>query len=84
MNAASLHRSGRLQRVKAFLESRRERGATTREIIAEANVCAVNSVVSELRSNGVQIDCKNEGLNDQGAAIFRYKIIPQGQRELLF
>lgn len=31
---------------------------TTRQIIREAHVCAVNSIISELRANGLHIQCK--------------------------
>ena len=33
-------------------------GLTTREIIQKTGYCAINSIVSELRENGVQIECK--------------------------
>lgn len=39
---------------------RHPKGASTRTIALEANVCAVNSIVDELRdpANGAKIDCE--------------------------
>ena len=50
MNHARLDRSKRLQRVHALLADCRE--YSTLEIARQARVCAVNSVISELRANG--------------------------------
>lgn len=55
MNNASLKSSKRLQRVFAVLQHGKP--MTTRQIIREARVCAVNSIVSELRANGIKITC---------------------------
>ena len=56
MNAANLTKSDRLQRVLKLLSGGGE--FTTLEIIQRAGVCAVNSIISELRQNGYQIDCQ--------------------------
>ncbi len=56
MNAANLTRSDRLQRVFKLLSGGGE--FTTLEIIQRAGVCAVNSIISELRQNGFKIDCQ--------------------------
>ena len=56
MHAASLDRSDRLQRVLALLADGRER--STLEIVEGARVCAVNSIVAELRANGCDIPCR--------------------------
>ncbi len=56
MNAANLTKSDRLQRVFKLLSKGGE--YTTLEIIQQAGVCAVNSIISELRQNGYQIDCQ--------------------------
>ena len=58
MNAASLERSPRLKRVFALLKDGKER--STRDIMLEAHVCAVNSCIAELRSepNNVNIECR--------------------------
>lgn len=59
MKAAKLENSQRLQRVDRLLSSGRT--YTTREIIDQAHVCAVNSIAAELRSNGRVIDCWRVG-----------------------
>ena len=67
MNHAKLERSARLQRVLNVL-----RGGgwySTREIIERAQVCAVNSCVSELKRNGYPYECRREG------DVWRYRLI---------
>lgn len=59
MHSACLARSSRLQRVLKLLADGVPH--STRQIIQEANVCAVNSVIAELRDNGIDIDCRNVG-----------------------
>jgi len=56
MNAANLEKSDRLKRVLKLLSGGGE--FTTLEIIQKAGVCAVNSIISELRQHGYQIDCQ--------------------------
>lgn len=56
MNYARIHASPRLQRVLNLLRDGVPR--TTREIVQAADVCAVNSIISELRANGFDIICK--------------------------
>lgn len=56
MNAAKIEKSDRLQRVLALLKKGGE--YTTLEIIQKAGVCAVNSIISELRQHGYQISCQ--------------------------
>lgn len=58
MNAADINRSERLRRVDRLLASGLE--YSTMAIIREANVCAVNSIVAELRENGRVIICRRE------------------------
>jgi len=59
MNSANIDKSPRLQRVLAVLWDGLPH--TTLDIIQQANVCAVNSIIAELRDNGFSIDCKREG-----------------------
>lgn len=59
MHSASLKTSERLKRVAALLADGQEH--TTRDIIQAAGVCAVNSIISELRANGGQILCRRDG-----------------------
>jgi hypothetical protein len=56
MNAANIENSDRLNRVLDLLSQGTE--FTTLDIIKQANVCAVNSIISELRQNGFEIDCQ--------------------------
>lgn len=58
MNAASLAKSQRLQRVDQLLSDGRE--YSTMQIVRRAKVCAVNSIVSELRVGGRIIHCRRE------------------------
>jgi hypothetical protein len=55
IHAAKLGNSPRLQRVLAVLLDGQPH--TTRDLIREAEVCAVNSIADELRANGIGIDC---------------------------
>ncbi len=56
MHAARLEKSPRLQRVLEVLSD--GQAHTTYEIVQQAQVCAVNSIVAELRQNGYSIDCR--------------------------
>lgn len=85
IHAGRLATSPRLQRVLEVLRGRGLHGATTMELIQIAKVCAVNSIVSELRQNGLEIICKDEGLNEDGARVFRYTLVESRQGQgLLF
>jgi hypothetical protein len=59
MNAASIEKSDRLARVLDLLSQGGE--FSTLDIIKKTNVCAVNSIVAELRQNGFHIDCQRRG-----------------------
>lgn len=59
MNYANIENSDRLARVADLLEQGGE--FTTLDIIKKANVCAVNSIISELRQNGYDITCQRRG-----------------------
>jgi hypothetical protein len=59
MHAARVENSLRLQRVEKLLSTGKK--YTTLDIIKKAKVCAVNSIISELRWNGMDIKCKREG-----------------------
>ena len=67
MNFARLNTSKRLQRVYNLLLDHEQH--TTRDIQRRADICAVNSVVCELRENGKEISCVRKGL------YFRYRLI---------
>ncbi len=59
MHSAKITKSDRLKRVLKVL--RRGGAYSTRELIKQAKVCAVNSIVAELRDNGYRIGCKSMG-----------------------
>lgn len=61
-HSARLEYSDRLIRVMDALDEAGEKGLTTRQIIRKAGVCAVNTCISELRENGLDIECKQEGV----------------------
>lgn len=58
MNSASFENSQRLQRVYKVLKDCKQH--STMSIIKAANVCAVNSIIAELRDNGFNIKCHRE------------------------
>lgn len=55
MNSSTMS-SKRLQRVHELLKSGEE--LSTMQIIQRGQVCAVNSIVAELRENGLSITCR--------------------------
>ena len=58
MNHAILEKSPRLQRVFKVLLDGKEH--TTRDLIRRASVCAVNSIVAEIRENGFNVTCERK------------------------
>ena len=77
MHAAKIDDSPRLQKVRDFL--RRTGGATTLEIVQGCQVCAVNSIIAELRANGLVVDC-NAVKGQRG--VYRYTLNEQPQLAL--
>jgi len=73
MHAARLSRSPRLRRVHALLMDGRER--STLEIVTQARVCAVNAAISELRTNGAEIDCRRIVDPATGARLWLYRMV---------
>ena len=74
MHAARPDSSPRLRRVLEVLRDGQEH--STRELVDEARVMAVNSCIAELRQNGYQIDCrarKTEG----GERYYTYRLLPR-------
>ena len=69
MHAAKIQKSDRLQRVYKLLNRpSMNKWYSTMEIIKYAKVCAVNSIVAELRANGKDIQCKRTG------NVWRYRL----------
>lgn len=58
MRYARLTSSKRLQRVLSVLSDCEEH--STMDLISRAHVCAVNSIVSELRANGIAVACRRD------------------------
>jgi hypothetical protein len=77
MHAANIDDSPRLLKVRDFL--RRVAAATTLEIIRACDVCAVNSIISELRINGYHITC-TAVKGKRG--VYAYKLIEADQLPL--
>jgi hypothetical protein len=74
MHAASIDKSPRLQRVDRFLQD--GRWHSTLEIVQGCHVCAVNSIIAELRHNGRVIDCERRG------DVWWYRLAVQPQMEM--
>jgi hypothetical protein len=61
MHYAKISKSKRLQRTLRVLSDGQEH--STRDIIRAADVCAVNSVISEIRRNGIPVrSCVKGGI----------------------
>ena len=71
VHAARVGSSERLQRVLAVLGDHREH--STFDIVVNAAVCAVNSIVAELRYNGHRITCRQDR-DPQGNRIWLYRL----------
>jgi len=75
MHAAKMDDSPRLQRVRRLLDDGGWYG--TREIVRVADVCAVNSIIAELRANGLEIVTRCVGRGR-----YEYQLITEAQRRL--
>ena len=73
MHAARIDKSPRLQRVHALLTD--GRWHSTRDVMTGARVCAVNSCVSELHANGVQIECRQQKAGAE--RLFFYRLVKE-------
>ena len=71
MHAANLSSSPRLRRVLEVLGDGRDH--STLDLISAAQVCAVNSIIAELRANGVAIDCRRD-ITADGTRIWFYRL----------
>lgn len=80
MHAASLDRSPRLQRVHDLLKDGAER--STMDIMLNAQVCAVNSIVAELRANGAEIECRRGDSGGEPIWLYRLTRPVEPQRSL--
>ena len=75
MHAAKLEKSPRLSRVYRLLSDGRE--YSTREIADRARVCAVSSIISELRDrpNGADIRCCLIVRHSTGQRFYLYRLV---------
>lgn len=78
MHAAKIEDSPRLQKVLNYLRYHGVR--TTLEIIQGCGVCAVNSIIAELRTNGYTIDCQ---VVKGKRGVYQYRLI-EGEQPSLF
>jgi hypothetical protein len=72
MHAATLKNSSRLQAVHSLLLDGQEH--STRDIIKRTGMCAINSIISELRENKIRIDCRYVGETENGNSEYAYKL----------
>ena len=79
MHAARADRSARLRRVLEVLLDGREH--STRDLVVAAEVCAVNSIVAELRANGYRILCR-QGVDGHGVRRWWYRLRRPSQGSL--
>lgn len=70
MHAAPLD-SPRLQRVLAVLQDGKEH--STRDLVVRAHVCAVNSIVAELRAHGFDVQCR-VSVGADGGRVWLYQL----------
>lgn len=76
MHAAKLETSPRLRRALTVLEGRRGEWIGTRTLIREARICAVNSVIAELRVNGCVIECEQRKHGKERRWVYRLTASP--------
>jgi hypothetical protein len=81
---SAVETGGRYDRFLSYL--RDHPGATTRDLMIGAEVCAVSAIVSELRHMGRRIECRFERTTEAGARVHRYYLLETAtqvyQREL--
>lgn len=58
-HAAKIETSSRLQKVLDVLQDRRWH--STLEIMQRTSLCAVGSAISEIRANGISVECRCVG-----------------------
>ena len=71
MHAARVDRSARLRRVHEVLSDGREH--STLDLVRSARVCAVNSIVAELRHGGAEIECR-VSVSGRGERVWLYRM----------
>ena len=77
MHYARLHASPRLRRtLKVLQEAQGE--MTTYELARAARICAVSSVIAELRENGAEIACRQGARDGRRRFYYRLTKSPKG------
>ncbi len=66
--------SPRIKKLLAFLRERGTTGATPFDMIANCGTTRPTSDISELRANGIAIDCEFERNTDTERKVFRYRL----------
>ena len=77
MHYARLHTSPRLRRALMVLQQAQGE-MTTYELSRAADICAVNSVIAELRENGAEITCRQAVKDGQRRFYYRLMKSPKG------
>ena len=72
IHKADIKSSLRLQKFVDFV--RDHPWATTKEIGDATNIEAVGTTASEVRANGIVVECKYSHTNENGSRIYKYKI----------
>ena len=72
MHAAKISESPRLQRVQQLLSDGKWHG--TRDIVLAADVCAVNSVIAELRAVPNELNIETRCV---GRGRYEYRLLPE-------
>jgi len=75
-HAARIESSPRLQRCLAALRRYGATGATTYQLFDATGSMAVHSDVSELRANGLRVDCWMDRA-ENGRRIYRYRLVEE-------
>lgn len=83
---ANLRTSKRLQKLAAMIYSRttEKSGPTSLEIIQWTFCVNLTAAISELRMNGIHVECELAEMKDDGTRIYRYRIehLPEWLRKV--
>lgn len=75
MHFANAAKSKRIQKFLAALKGGKVK--TTRQLIEETGLCAINSIAAECNAQGINIVCEYKGTNEDGARIYTYKHVKE-------
>lgn len=78
MHHARLSKSPRLQRALRVMRAANGE-ISTYELSRRAEICAVNSVIAELRANGAEIDCRQDVSNGERRFFYTLISAPEDQ-----